>query len=103
LFLISLRRGIKLRHNSTVLFSEKVILIRWPINFFSVKVSILGSILICSACFNILFHCCPVKYQNFYLFNISLLCSFEASMQLPDYKYFAALHLILTAAPRKYL
>jgi len=45
MFFISLRFGIKLCHNSDVLLLDNVILTRFPINFFSVKVSILGFIL----------------------------------------------------------
>jgi hypothetical protein len=43
----------------------------------------------CEKC--IKYHCCPVKNQYFNTFNISLLCSFDMSLQLLDYKYFAAL------------
>ena len=38
-------------------------------------------------------HCRPVKHQNFYMTNISLLCSFMLSTQFTVYKYFAAMQL----------
>jgi hypothetical protein len=48
LFFISFLRGAKLRHNLKVLLLEKDILVRFPTNFFSFIVSILGCISILS-------------------------------------------------------
>src|SRR5258706_15057488 len=44
--MISFRLGMKLRQRSVVLLSEKVIRIRFPINFFSVNILIVGIIII---------------------------------------------------------